>query len=257
VVHAINPTDPKDPNCILAVDMKDGRGGTARDQSNSGLDFKLNGPVAWIEESQIFAGWVQTPYVVRPSSLAYTPLFGHAAYLTPTTGVDLTITTTTMFDFSGNKPFMIAFIISDYSIGFAAAQVSIFNWSQGANSCGISLEVTGGANQTLNLIFPGSGSAGFFNFEYGRDTRPHMFGIWRDSSGHIDYYYDGKLVNRVTGAPNINTCAGGSEFAIGKSKVGASGEMGGIVGPFWVWNNIVDRGKALAFFQAWSEQYSY
>jgi len=256
-LHAINPTDPLDPNCILAVDMKDGRGGVARDLSKSGLDMTLNGAAAWLEETQIFADWRETLFSVRPASLTYAPLYGHAVYLTATAGIDLTTNVTTKFDFSGNKPFMWAIIISDYSIGFDAGQVSIFNWSQGANSCGLSLEITGGANQTLNLNAAGIGTMSSWNIEYGRDTKPHMIGFWRDEAGHTDAYYDGKLVRSNSSIADMNTCGGGSAMNIGKAKTGAAGEMGGIVGPFWWWDKTVERNNAPGFFKAWLENQSF
>ena len=247
---AINPTDPRDPNCIFAVDFREGRDGIARDMSQSKLDVKLNG-ITWYESDQVFQQFSDFSYQIQPSSLTYAPVFGHGVFMTPTTGIDAeTISTTTAFNFNGNRPFMMAWVVWSRLKGNVGVQTSVFSYTQAANACGFSLEYAAGTVINGNFVLTGVGGPIFWPTTRS-DTVPHMYWIWRDESGHVVIGYDGKRTREFTGVADFNTCSGGSQLVFGRAKTGAAGEFGGGFGPFWIWNKAVEKANLDNFMKSW------
>lgn len=245
---------PSDPNCVFYMDFQDGRGGTARDQSKSGLNGTLNGGPAWMTATSGFAGWGNVSFNVWPSSYTYAPLFGHHISFVDLDGEDVTTTTTTVLDFSGNKEFMFMTVYAQNTISVSGLTESVLNYCQLANSCGFAIEKGAlGASNYISFTYPGIAEHRWGHAQ--TDTRPHSFGVWRNKSGAIRLYYDGTFNRSFASQADMGACSGGSELAFARGKTGADGEFVGKFGKTQIWNAATPIAQADAFFRAWHENH--
>lgn len=238
----------QDVDTVLCLSFEDGSGTTARDLSRSGLTGTLNGGPIWAPQQVGMSGWGPPG---NPNTLAQFP--PHFIYFIGVNGEDVTTPVNTALDFSGNKPFMVISIVNPRAF---ANSVSPFNWCQAGNACGWDFE-TIWSGPYASYTFPGIAEHRFSmtSISQFNDNIPHSYAMWRDGSGNIDLYFDGKLNATFSGQTDMGACSGGSEFAVAKVKSGATEEYIGGVGPIQVWKNIVPRNQAGAFFRAWHNQW--
>lgn len=245
-----------DPDCLFDMPLNEGWGTRANDYSRNGLTGTLNGGPAIVDGQGSFTGWGTETFSIIPTTFTHTPMLGHYIYFIGNTGEDITTAVTSLFEFSSNKPFMFIMTLKFALITLSDSNdASIMNWSQGANLCGFTMEAehTDPQREKLLIFFPPS-IVLYWPFDV-EDTRPHQYGLWRDSAGNIDLFFDGKRVSQNSGIGDFTSCAGGSAMNFAKAKGGASQEWSGGLGGIRFWNNVVPRSQAPGFFLACYKYY--
>ena len=141
----------QDPDCIFYMDFKEGSGLTAKDQSRNGFTGTLSGGPVILDSRASYTNWASTPFSVSQTSITYCPITGHYLFFNGISGEQVTTPTTSIFDFSGNKPFMMAIIVKFNTL---ADNSTILNWDQSLNLCGWSLEKeSNNIKDALTMIF--------------------------------------------------------------------------------------------------------
>lgn len=243
----------KDPSTILCLFFEDGNGSVVSDSSKSGLTATINGGPAWATQLAGMSGWSSSNYsvsITSDSTFAQVP--PHYLYFVGTSGEDVTTPVTDIFNLQGFS-FMIMIIIIPQNL--VVGSISPINFTQGGNSCGWDLEtIYTSGDSYVSFTYPGKAEHRM-NVPNMFSRKAHSYGLWKDTSGNMDLYFDGKLNTSFSGQLDMSNCGGGSELAIAKIKTGASTEYSGGVGPIQIWGSAIPRFQAAAFFKAWHDSF--
>jgi hypothetical protein len=182
------------PNLILCWEAQEGFGSTIRDEGPFGLTGTFVGGPAWVKAS-------------RPQSFAHT-----AASMTPvemgnnvisfpgTTGVEVDTPNTSVFDFSGGKPYVIVLYFQPASIPMVDNK-TLIAFTDSATAVGWSIHM----NTEGAFIVAHIGNANTGAGRQVRDTNPHTFAVVRNA-GTIVSFLDKKFYRIQTGFGDMTSC---------------------------------------------------
>jgi len=250
--------DCNDPDIVFCMDMAEGQGLTVLDRSKTGATGTLNGGPAWVNASAAWPNFdnpVTNPIL---STYTYTLSPPHFLQFTATLGEDVTTGNTSVGDFSGNKPGMIA-VIWKQTTETAGSNAGVFNWGDGATG-GWRFETSGGGGYPNAAFFGITGvtTLAFHERAPGQgapipDRRPHSYGVWFDGSGVYLLFIDGVLTGTFS-RDDFVASAGSTQFSFAKSIGGPTEWAGGVWGAR-VWNKAVPRNQAESFFKAYHDSF--
>lgn len=245
--------DCNDPDMVFCMDLADGDGLVAIDRSQTGATGTLNGGPAWMNASAAWPVWNSS----LTGTNTYTLPPPHYIEFTATAGEDLTTGNTSVGDFSGGKPGMIA-VIWYQKVETVGTNASVFSWGDQVTG-GWSFQTSGGGGWPNAAFFLRKGviSRPFNETSLGAgsgnaiwDRLPHSYEVWWDGTNQ-DLYVDGKY--RTTfAAGDFVASTGGFSFA--KSAVGETEWAGGVWGAR-VWKKAVTREQAPGFFKAYHDSF--
>ena len=247
-----------DPDVVFCMDLADGWGTVARDSSKTGANGTLVGGPAWVQQSAARPTWNPT----KGSTYAYAHSPPNHIQFTHTAGEHITTVNTTVGDFSGSKPGMLAFVMKQNDSNTPAACNNQVIWGWGAALGGWRFRMCGGGGyvDALELSITAVASICFLCENAGQcscrfpDHNPHSYGVWFDGAGNFLMFQDGKLERTVTGIADFATEAN-TGFTVALAQGG--NEWGGEIWGLRVWKAIVSRHQAEQFFKAYHDKFIY
>lgn len=229
------------PNLVLCWETQEGRGTQTREDSASGLTGTLTAGPAWVaaSEPQYFGNTTATSTAVNMgiNTVSFSGTESVVTAITP------------ILDFSGNKPYVVAFSFQPASLPLDQNRTIVSFTGVGATGWGCYMDTTG----QLIWTHVGVTNSSSFNFLI-TDTNPHRVLAARNG-GTVNLYVDGKPYFTQALA-DLNT--GVSEtFGIAQAIISAAGTWNGKAGNVAIYNFFPGPNKSQTDAFAFDEWYYY
>jgi hypothetical protein len=212
------------PNLIWCAEAQEGFGSTIRDEGPFGLTGTFVGGAAWVKAS-------------RPQSFAHT-----AASMTPvemgnnvlsfpgTIGVEVDTPPTSVFDFSGNKPYVIVFYFQPPGFPLTENQ-TLIAFTDSSSAIGWSIHMNTEGAFVVAHIGAANSAAG----RQVRDTNPHTFAVARNG-GTLVTFLDRKLYRIQTGFGDMTSCTN-QPLGLARLSISAAGVWSGKLTRIAIYNH--------------------
>lgn len=212
-----------DTNLILCWETQEGIGVVTADASRSGLTGTLNGGPAWVKASkpQAFGHTVTT--------MTSTNMGDNTISFPGTINVEVDSPNTNIFDFSGNKPYTVAFSFQSAGFPLNDNKCIVGFTDAGNNGWGVYMNTAG------QFIIAHIAAANSPASPPITDTNPHRFLVTRNV-GTLLLYIDGKRIQTVTGQGDMNPTVGNNPLGLPRLIASATSEWNGKAGNLAVYN---------------------
>ena len=225
------------PNQILCWDTQEGFGTITKDNSRSALHGTLTNGPAWTFAPTVkaIAGSTNTSVDMGDKTLSFSA--------TPT--VEVVSAATSLFDFSNNLPYVIAF--SFQRAATLSANQVILSHTDGSTGVGWAIYMETDGHWVVAHVGAANSSAG------GKiqDINPHRFLVARDV-GNLYVYIDGKIFFKEVGHADMSSSAN-QPFGLAHMSVSAAGAWGGKAGNVAIWNFFPGPNQSQVDVFAWND----